>query len=46
MFSLDEKVLNYLKDSEQETFELLETLAQIPAPSGKEELRVKFIKKW
>lgn len=45
-YQLPEKVLNYLNDSNQETIDLLEELCQIPAPSGKEELRAEFCKKW
>ena len=46
MFELDGKVLQFLQNHEQETFDLIETLSKIPAPSGKEELRVEFCKKW
>ena len=46
MFELDNKVLEFLSAHEQETFDLIETLSKIPAPSGKEELRVEFCKKW
>ncbi len=43
---LTQEVINYLKETEKETKELLKTLCQIPAPSGKEEQRVEFLKKW
>ena len=46
MLELNEKVLSYLKDSEQENYALLEELSQIPAPSGQEDLRVDFVKNW
>lgn len=43
---LNNDILNYLKESKQETLDLLKTLCQIPAPSGKEEKRVEFVKTW
>ena len=43
---LNNEVLKFLQDHEQETFDLIETLSKIPAPSGKEQLRVEFCKKW
>ena len=46
MFELNDKVLEYLKNSEKENLALLEELAQIPAPSGQEDLRVDFVKNW
>lgn len=46
MSVLTDNVLSFLFEHEQETFELIETLSKIPAPSGKEELRVEFCKKW
>lgn len=45
-YQLPQKVLDYLNDSHQEMLDLLEELCQIPAPSGKEQLRVEFCKKW
>ena len=45
-YNLSQDVLDYLKASEQEMLDLLEELCQIPAPSGKEELRVEFCKNW
>ena len=45
-YSLDQNVLNYLENSHQEMLDLLEELCQIPAPSGKEELRAEFCKNW
>lgn len=45
-FELSEKVLKYLKDSEEETIQLLETLCAIPAPSHHEERRAAFVKNW
>lgn len=44
--NLTNDVLNYLNSSKQETLDLLKTLCQIPAPSGKEEKRVEFVKAW
>lgn len=43
---LTQDVLDYLSESKQETFELLKTLCQIPAPSGLEDKRVEFVKSW
>ena len=45
-YNLPQDVLDYLKSSEQEMLDLLEELCQIPAPSGKEELRVEYCKNW
>ncbi len=46
MKELNQHVLNYIENSYQELRSLIKDLAQIPAPSGKEELRVEFVKKW
>lgn len=46
MYSIDEKVIKYLEDHNQETLDLLEELAKIPAPSGNEQLRAEFVKNW
>ena len=43
---LTQDVINYLNESKEERNELLRTLCQIPAPSGKEEKRVEFVKAW
>ena len=43
---LDRHALNYVNGMEQEALELLKELAQIPAPSGKEERRVVFCRDW
>ncbi len=43
---LNNDILTYIKNCEQETIELLETLCAIPAPSGKEEKRAEFVKNW
>ncbi len=43
---MNQEILNYLENSFQETLDLIETLCAIPAPSGKEEKRAEFIKKW
>lgn len=45
-YTLSNDVLKFIDDTHGEMMELLETLCQIPAPSGKEEKRVEFIKKW
>ena len=45
-FELSENVLIFLKEHEQETLDLIETLCGIPAPSGKEEKRAQFCKEW
>ena len=45
-FELSNEVLQYLKDSEEETIKLIETLCGIPAPSHHEEKRAQFVKKW
>lgn len=43
---LDQQALDYIAGQEQEALALLKEIAQIPAPSGKEELRAKFCKDW
>ena len=43
---LQEKILSYIHECHDEQLQLLMTLAQIPAPSGKEELRATFCKNW
>lgn len=45
-FELNHHVLDYIKRCEGEAIELLETLCAIPAPSGHEEKRAAFCKKW
>ena len=45
-FELSKEVLQYLKDSEAETIQLIETLCGIPAPSHHEEKRAEFVKNW
>lgn len=45
-FELSNDVLQYLKDSEEETIKLIETLCGIPAPSHHEERRAAFVKDW
>ncbi len=44
--SLTESVINYINTHKQEAYELLLTLARIPAPSHNEGLRAEFCKKW
>ena len=43
---LDQKAEAYLKSCEQEALELLIRLAQIPAPSNREEKRAVFCREW
>lgn len=43
---LTQEIISYLDSCREEQIELLKTLAQIPAPSGKEEKRVEFCTKW
>lgn len=43
---LDEKILDYIETLKDEQYDLLLTLAQIPAPSGNEEKRAEFCKNW
>ena len=43
---LNEEVLQYIEKHWEEGYELLLTLAQIPAPSHHEEKRVEFCKNW
>lgn len=45
-FELDNKILTYLEDNFEDTLKLVEELCGIPAPSGKEEKRAEFCKKW
>ncbi len=43
---LNEQITTYIADHKQEAFELLVTLAQIPAPSNHEEKRAEFCREW
>lgn len=43
---LSEEILNYIEAHQQEAFDLLLKLAQIPAPSNHEEQRAAFCKTW
>ena len=43
---LTKDVINYIENSREETMQLLEALCRIPAPSGHEEARAEFCKKW
>lgn len=45
-YELSDEILKYLKDSEEETIQLIETLCGIPAPSHHEERRAEFVKNW
>lgn len=45
-YELSKDILKYLKDSEEETINLIETLCRIPAPSHHEERRAEFVKNW
>ena len=44
--TLTNNVLNYLKNSEEETLRLIEDIARIPAPSGQEDARADFCRNW
>jgi len=43
---LNDDLLKYIEEHEQEAFDLLVELAQIPAPSNHEEKRAEFCKAW
>ena len=43
---LNQKIITYIEDHAQEEQELLMELAQIPAPSNKEERRAEFCRNW
>ena len=43
---LNEEMKNYIRDSYEETLQLIRDLCAIPAPSNHEELRAEFCKKW
>jgi acetylornithine deacetylase/succinyl-diaminopimelate desuccinylase-like protein len=43
---LDDAAEGFIKEHEAEAFELLETLAKIPAPSNHEEKRAAFVRDW
>lgn len=45
-WELTDDILQYLKDSEEETIKLIEDLCAIPAPSHHEEKRAEFVKSW
>ncbi|MBQ9933410.1 MAG: M20/M25/M40 family metallo-hydrolase, partial [Ruminiclostridium sp.] len=40
------EILSYIEDHQQEAFELLVELAQIPSPSNHEQKRAQFCKEW
>lgn len=44
--TLTQDILNYIDAHQQEAFDLLVELAQIPAPSHHEEMRVRFCRDW
>jgi len=44
--SLPQEIIRYIEDHSDETLELLQELARIPAPSGHEEKRVAFCEAW
>lgn len=44
--SLNKSTIRYIDEHKQEAYELLLTVAQIPAPSHHEEQRAEFCKKW
>ena len=43
---LTQKIESYIEEHQQEAYDLLLELAQIPAPSNEEELRAKFCWNW
>lgn len=43
---LNEQILTYISEHQQEAFDLLITLGQIPAPSNHEEKRAEFCREW
>lgn len=43
---LNQHIANYITSCQEEHFQLLQTLAQIPAPSGHEEKRAQFCRDW
>ena len=43
---MHQKILTYVDSCREEQLKLLTTLAQIPAPSGREELRADFCRNW
>lgn len=45
-FELSDNILGFLKEHEDETLSLIETLCKIPAPSWHEEKRAEFCKNW
>ncbi len=44
--SITEEISGYISEHKQEAYDLLIELARIPAPSGREERRAKYIKEW
>ena len=45
-YILTDEIKKYLDDNKEQTLKLIEELCKIPAPSGKEELRAEFVKKY
>ena len=43
---LTQELIQYIEDHQQEAYELLLELAQIPSPSNHEEKRAEFCKAW
>lgn len=43
---LTDEIINYIEAHETETYELLKTIAQIPAPSHQEDQRMEFCRRW
>ena len=43
---LTDEILKYIEDHKDEAFELLLTLARIPAPSHNEKKRAEFCRNW
>lgn len=46
MYRYEEKLRKFFKAHQQELVDLMITICQIPAPSGKEEKRAAFCKEW
>ena len=43
---LNDRMLQYIREHEKEAYELLLTIAKIPAPSNHEEKRAAFCEQW
>lgn len=43
---LEDRIKKFVEEHHAETIELLKTLAAVPAPSHKEQMRAEFVRKW